>query len=123
MNIADKILWEDPRHPPPLQTIRSYPIIHINAEKISQLYYVLLKSYANDRKSWHYPPLLNPRTNTSSFFFWFFKNLLQLKINILTSVYLEINFSTEPLVKINKNQSRSHLPAPPPPLRIKWSSP
>ena len=55
------------------------------------------------------------------FFFCFFKNLLRLKINILSSVYPEINFPAESVMKIN-NLSRPKVPGPPP-LRIKWSSP
>ena len=51
-----------------------------------------------------------------------FKNLLRLKINILTPVNLEINFPAKPVMKIN-SLSRPNLPATPPPLRIKWSSP
>ena len=67
------------------------------------------------------PPLLNLRTIFFFFFFFcFFKNLLQLKINILSSVYPEIIFSAEQVMKII-NLSRPKVP-PPPPLRIKWSS-
>ena len=41
------------------------------------------------------PPLQNPRTTPPPFFFFcFFKNLFGLKINILSSVYPEINFSS-----------------------------
>ena len=57
------------------------------------------------------PPLVNP-TNPP-FLFCFFKNLLRLKINILSSVYLEINFPAEHVMKIN-NLSRPKVPAPPP---------
>ena len=80
-------------------------------------------------------PQLNPRTNTQPptpffvcllgflfFFFCFLKNLFRLKINILSSIYPEINFPAKPVMKIN-NLSRPKVPAPPPPLRIKWSSP
>ena len=76
-------------------------------------------------------PLLNPPTTPPPlfffffffFFFGFFKNLLRLKLNILSSVYPEINFPAEHVMKIN-NLSRPKVPAPPPPpLRIKWSSP
>ena len=51
-----------------------------------------------------------------SFFFSFFpkKNLLRLKINILSSIYPEINFPAEPVMKIN-NLSRPKVPGPPPP--------
>ena len=59
------------------------------------------------------------------FFFCFFKILLRLKINILSSVYPEINFPAEHVMKIN-NLSQPKVPAPPPPpppLRIIWSSP
>ena len=78
-------------------------------------------------KTWK-PPLLNPRTTPPPFFFFFLvcflKNSLRLKINILSSIYPEINFPAEPVMKIN-NLSRPKVPAPPPPseLRIKWSSP
>ena len=48
------------------------------------------------------------------FFFCFKKNLMRLKINILSSIYPEINFPAEPLMKIN-NLSRPKVPAPPPP--------
>ena len=48
------------------------------------------------------------------FDFWFFKNLLRLKINILSSIYLEIKFPAKPVMKIN-NLSRPKVPAPPPP--------
>ena len=47
------------------------------------------------------------------FFFGFLKNLLRLKINILSSIYPEINFPAEPVMKIN-NLSRPKVPAPPP---------
>ena len=57
------------------------------------------------------PPLLNPRTNPP-FFSCFFKNLLRLKINILSSVYPEINFPEEHVMKIN-NLPRPKVPAPP----------
>ena len=53
------------------------------------------------------PPLLNPRTTPpppAIPFFCFFKNLLRLKINILS----------EPVMKIN-NLSRQNLPVSPPP--------
>ena len=43
------------------------------------------------------PPLQNPRTTPPLVFFFFFcflKNLLGLKINILSSVYPEINVSS-----------------------------
>ena len=46
------------------------------------------------------------------FFFCFFKNLLRLKINILSSVYPEINFPAEHVMKIN-NLSRPKVPPPP----------
>ena len=65
-------------------------------------------------------PLLNPRTDPppiSPFFFFFFcflKNLLRLKINILSSIYPEINFPAEPVMIIN-NLSRPKVPATPPP--------
>ena len=54
------------------------------------------------------------------FFFCFLKNLLRLKINIVSSIYPEINFPAEPVIKIN-NLSRPKVPGHP--LRIKWSSP
>ena len=63
------------------------------------------------------PPLLNPRTTPPPplfFFFCFLKKLLRLKINILSSIYPEINFPAEPVMKIN-NLSRPKVPAPPPP--------
>ena len=71
------------------------------------------------------PPLLNPRTDTpppppphTHTFFWggggLFKNLSRLKINILSSIYPEINFPAESVIKIN-NLSRPKVPAPPPP--------
>ena len=49
------------------------------------------------------------------FFFCFFKNLLRLRINILSSLYPEINFPAEHVMKIN-NLSQPKMPAPPPPL-------
>ena len=64
------------------------------------------------------PPLLNPRTTPTPppppffFFFCFLKNLLRLKINILSSIYPEINFPAEPVMKIN-NLSRPKVPGPP----------
>ena len=60
------------------------------------------------------PPLLNPRTTPPPLFFFFLKKLLRLKINILSSIYPEINFPAEPVMKIN-NLSRPKVPAPPPP--------
>ena len=62
------------------------------------------------------PPLLNPRTTPPPshffFFFCFLKKLLRLKINILSSIYPEINFLAEPVMKIN-NLSRPKVPDPP----------
>ena len=123
MNTAKKIL-----RPPSNKTLLD-PIIHINTEKslsnIPVTKYVILRAsnlqnVVQNIESHVLPPLLNPRTNPSpppppqsSLFFCFFKNLLPLKINILTSVYPEINFLAEPLMKIN-NLSRPNLPAPPP---------
>ena len=70
------------------------------------------------------PPLFNPRTTPPPppifffffffFFFCFLKNWFWLQINILSSIYLEINFPAEPVMKIN-NLSRPKVPAPPPP--------
>ena len=62
------------------------------------------------------PPLLNPCSTPlpPPFFFSFLKKLLQLKINSLSSIYPEINFPAEPVMKIN-NLSRPKVPAPPPP--------
>ena len=45
-------------------------------------------------------------------FFLLLKNLLRLKINILSSIYSEINFSAEPVMKIN-NLSRPKVSGPP----------
>ena len=45
-------------------------------------------------------------------FFCFLKHLLRLKINILSSIYPEINFPTEPVMKIN-NLSGPKVPGPP----------
>ena len=60
------------------------------------------------------PPLLNPRTNPPPPFFFALKKMLWLKINILSSIYPEINFPAKPVMKIN-NLSRPKVPAPPPP--------
>ena len=53
------------------------------------------------------------------FFFLFFcslKNLLRLKINIMSSIYPELNFPTEPVMKvINLSRPKVPAPAPPPP--------
>ena len=46
------------------------------------------------------------------FFFCFLKNLLRLKINILSSINPEINFPAQPMMKIN-NLSRPKVPGPP----------
>ena len=46
------------------------------------------------------------------FFFLLFKKLLRLKINILSSIYPEINFPAESVMKIN-NLSRPKVPGPP----------
>ena len=67
------------------------------------------------------PPLFNPRTNPPPPIFFFLKKMLRLKINILSSIYPEINYPAKPVMKIN-NLSRPKVPGPPP-LRIKWSSP
>ena len=101
---------------------------NIPATKYAMLRAISLQNVMQNIESNALSPLLNPCTNTNHppplptpiFFFCFFKNLLRLKINILSSFYPEINFPAEPVVKIN-NLSRPHLPAPP--LRIKWSSP
>ena len=58
------------------------------------------------------PPLLNPRTDTPIFCL-LLKDLLRLKINILSSIYPEINFPAESVMTIN-NLSRPKVPAPPP---------
>ena len=57
---------------------------------------------------------LPPPPSHIFFFFCFLKNLLRLKINILSSIYPVINFPAEPVMKIN-NLSRPKVPAPPPP--------
>ena len=46
------------------------------------------------------------------FFFLLLKNLLRLKINILSPIYPEMNFPAEPVMKIN-NLSRPKVPGPP----------
>ena len=66
------------------------------------------------------PPLLHPRTTPPPpfffffffFFFCFFKNLFWLKINILSSVYPDINFPAEHVMTIN-NLSRPKCQPPP----------
>ena len=62
------------------------------------------------------PPTPSPASIFFFVFFFFgllFKKLLRLKINILSSIYPEINFPAGPVMKIN-NLSRPKVPAPPP---------
>ena len=134
MDTAKKEFWgRTPR--PPSNTSLLDPIIHINTEKnqyqnIPATSYTILhasslQNVMQNMESQVLPPLLNPRTISPPPFFFafcFFKILLRLKINILSSIYPEINFPAEPMMKIS-HLSRPKVPAPPPPLRIKWSSP
>ena len=127
MNTAKKKFWgRTPRPPFKLNSFRSY---YINTKKINietfqqlnTLYYmqVVCKTLC---KTWTARSCLlfltlaltPPPSPTHFFYFYFLKNLLRLKINILSLIYPEINFPAEPVVKIN-NLSRPKVPAPPPP--------
>ena len=130
MNTAKKNSGGGPLDPP-LNTTVLDPNIHINTEKINiktfkqlnTLYYmqVVCKTLCKTWKARSCPLYLTLALPPPFFFFFFFiKNLLRLKINILSSIYPEINFPAEPMMKIN-NLSRPKVPGPP--LRIKWSSP
>ena len=81
---------------------------------------VVCKTLSKPLKARSYPLYLTRALTPQFFFFFFFfcflKNLLRLKISILSSIYPEINFLAETVMKIN-NLSRPKVPAPnPPPL-------
>ena len=143
MNTAKISSGGGPLDPPSNTTLLNL-IIHINTEKsniktfqqLNTLYYmqVVCKTLCKTWKARSCPLYLIlalPPTPPpfylsiyfflSFFFFCFLKKLLRLKINILSSIYPEINFPAELVMKIN-NLSRPKVPGPPP-LRIKWSSP
>ena len=100
------------------------PIIHINTEKkqyrnIPATKYTILhasslQNVMQTTESQVLPPLLNPRSTDPPppIFFLLLKKMLRLKINILSSIYPEINFPAESVMKIN-NLSRPKVPAPP----------
>ena len=126
MNTTKKSSGGGPIDPPPFKqySFRSY-YTHTywknHYQNIPATNYVRLR-YAKLRKPCPAPstkPSHCPPPPSPFFFFCFFKNLLGLKINILSSVYPEINF---PVIKIN-NLFRPILPAHTPPLRTKWSFP
>ena len=128
MNTAKKNSGQDPQSPFKQNSFISYythKYWENHYQNIPATKYVILRAsnlqnVMQNIESHVLPPLLNPRTNPppppprNPFFFCFFKNLLRLKINILSSVYPEINFLAEPVMKMN-NLSRPNLPAPPPP--------
>ena len=136
MNTAKQTSGGEPHRPSPFKhnSFRSYythkywknQYQNIPATKYTILHASSLHNVMQNQEmeSQVLPPLLNPSTSPPPlfFFFCFLKNLLlRLKINILSSIYTEINFPDEPVIKIN-NLSRPKV-QPPPPLRIKWSSP
>ena len=105
---------------PPSNTTLLNPIIHINTKKnqyqnISATKYIIIRASSLQNVMQNIKPcplpLLNPRTNPLPHFILFyfiifiyfclFKNLLRVKINILSSVYPEINFTAESVMKIN----------------------
>ena len=89
---------------------------NISATKYALLRASSLQNVMQNIESHVLPPLLNPNTTPPphpTFVFCFFKNLSRLKILILSSVYPEINFPAEPVMKIN-NMSRPKMPAHPP---------
>ena len=124
MNTAKKSSGGGPLDPPSNTTLFD-PIIHIHTEniniktfqKLNTLYYmqVVCKTLCKTWKANSCPHLLHSRTTPPPFFFFFFflllKNLLRLKINILSSIYPEINFPPEPLMKID-NLSRPKVRGP-----------
>ena len=125
MNTAEKNSGEDPQIPFKQNSFRSYHTHKYwknHYQNIPATKYVILRAsnlqnVMQNIESHVLPPLLNPRANpppppprNPPVFLCFFKNLLRLKINILSSVYPEINFLAEPVMKIN-----NLLPAPPPP--------
>ena len=66
------------------------------------------------------PPSLFSLTPTINFFF-FFQILLRMKISILASKYLKINFLAELMLKTICVDKTSQPPPPPPPKKIKRS--
>ena len=127
MNTVKKSSGEDPKTPFKQKSYRSYcthkywkyHYQNIPTTKYAILRASSLQNVMQNIESHVLPPPLNPRTNPPPppfsflfFFFCFFKNLLRLKINILSSVYPEI--PAELVMKIN-NLSRPNLPAPLPP--------
>ena len=123
MNTTKKSFGGRYLDPPPSNTTLLNPIIHINTKKknqyqnISATEYIIIRASSLQNVMQNIKPcpapLLNPRTNPPPpppppfyfiLFFCFFKNLLRVKINILSSVYPEINFPAESVMKI-KNLS------------------
>ena len=126
MNTAKKKFWgRTPRPPFKHNSFRSYYTRNIPATK-----YTILHASITLCKTWTarscplfltlaLPPPPPPPTHFfvclfGFFFFCCLKNLLRLKINILSSIYPEINFPAKPMMKIN-NLSRPKVPAPPTP--------
>ena len=74
-----------------------------NIEPLNTQYYmqVVHKTYATHGKKLKACPVPTLASLQPSLFICF-KKLLQLKINILSSIYSEINVATESVVKINK---------------------
>ena len=124
MNTAKKKFWgRTPRPPFKQNSFRSfYTHEKINIKTFQQLntlYY--LQVVCKTWKARSCPLYLTlalplppppPPSPIFFFFFCFLKNLLRLKINILSSIYPEINFPAEPVMKIN-NLSRPKVPGPP----------
>ena len=136
MNTAKKkVLGRSPYPPSNTTLFRSYythkywkkQYQNIPATKYTTSHASSLQNVTQTIESQVLPPLLHPRTDTPpppcffsffNFFFFFFflhfKKFVRLKINILSSIYPEINFPAESAMKIN-NLSRPKVPAPPPP--------
>ena len=113
MNTAKKNSGEDPQTPFKQNSFRFYythkywknHYQNIPATKYAILRASNLQNVMQNIESHVLPPLyftlaLPPPSPLQSPFFCFFKNLLRLKINILSSVYPEINFLAEPVMKI-----------------------
>ena len=97
MNTAKRSSGGGPLDPPSNKTLLD-PIIHINTEKnhyqnIPATKYAIVRASSLQNVMQNtLPPPPPPSPPFFFFFFCFFKKMLRLKINILSSVYSEINF-------------------------------
>ena len=141
MNTAKKVRGRTPRHPPPFKhnSFRSYythkywnnqyknwnnQYKNIPATKYAILHASSLQNVMQNMKNQVLPPLLNPRTTPPPFFFFF---LLFKKFVAVENKYSVLDLPGNKFSGQARDENKQSVPTksarPPPPLRIKWSSP